>query len=120
MAGILFCANRRIHTVMMIFCPHCGHLLPSPLVEGISSCTNCRRCCDSTRQNKLLSLAWVVRKHNISEADHLVYRYSVSREDAEFVLKYVDVECYSHEEFYHVLKELNLKDYPERQLDRAS
>lgn len=105
---------------MMTLCPHCGHNLPHPLVDGISSCGNCRRCCDSSRENRLLSLAWVVRKQDIDDAEPLVYRYGVSREDAELVLKYVAEELYSHEEFYHHLKELKLKDYPERQLDLAS
>lgn len=92
----------------MILCPYCGHKLPQILVEGISSCTNCRRCCDSTQENKLLSLAWVVRKFNITDTETLVNRYLVSKEDVEFVVKFVAEECLSHEEFFKEIKNIKI------------
>lgn len=83
-------------------------------------CTNCRRVCDTTRLNRLLSLAWSVRKQDLSEPDYIVYHFGVSREDAEFVLEHVDAGCMSHEEFFHFLKESGYAEQPQRRLDRAS
>jgi hypothetical protein len=68
----------------------------------------------------LLSVAWLVRKSNITDADYLTYRYGVSREDAAFVIEHVADGCYSHEEFYKLLKESKQTDKPILQLDRAS
>lgn len=105
---------------MMLHCPHCGHHLPRPLLDGITSCSNCRRISDSSKLNKLLSAAWLVRKKNIEDADYLVYHYGLSTADAEFVIKFVVEECLSHEEFYHLVKDSDIAKTKERRLDRAS
>lgn len=105
---------------MMTLCPFCGHHLPRALQDGITSCLNCRRICDSTRFNNLLSLAWVVRKQNIDDVEHLVYKFGVTHGDAEFVISFVAESCYSHEDFLRLLKEIDIKDYQKIQLDLAS
>src|SRR4051812_27957252 len=98
---------------MMTLCPHCGHALVRPLLNGITSCLNCRRTCDSTHFNKLLSLSWVVRKQHIDDTEVLMQRYVVSQSDAELVLKLVFEECCTHEEFIKSIGHLK-----EKPLDR--
>lgn len=90
---------------MIIHCPYCGHHLPHPLTNGMSSCTNCCRAFDSSKQNLLLSTAWLVRKRDIDDSNYLVEKFDIAPEDAELVIKFVADECYSHEEFYAYLKQ---------------
>jgi hypothetical protein len=90
---------------MMTLCPHCGHSLQAVLVNGITACLHCSRCFDSSRTNQLLSLAWVVRRNDLNDPELLMNHYCVSREDADLVLKFVDENSYSHEEFEKYLKE---------------
>lgn len=49
-----------------------------------------------------------------------MHRCAMSMDDAEFVLKFVVEECYSHEEFFHMLRDMGVEDVKERRLDRAS
>lgn len=88
---------------MIVHCPFCGHSLPRVLVSGITSCNNCRRTCDSAKRNQLLSLAWAVRKHNADDAEWVANKFGVSTEDAEYVIRMVIDENYSHEEFSRLL-----------------
>lgn len=104
----------------MTLCPHCGHRLPLPILDGITGCSNCRRVFDSSKHNKMLSLAWVVRKQHISEPDYLVYHHGCSRPDAEFLINFVFEGCYNHEEFARLLKESGYCNHQETRLDRAS
>jgi len=90
---------------MITHCPHCGHTLPQPIANGICSCTNCWRVFDSSSYHRLLSAAWVCRKHNVMYEDHLIYQYGYTPEEAAFVIKYVVDECCSHEEFRKILNE---------------
>lgn len=90
---------------MILLCPHCGHHLSQPLLNGITSCSNCRRVFDSSHRNKLLSAAWLVRKHDIYSTDWLIEQYHYEPDDAAFVIKFVAEECYSHEEFLALLNE---------------
>lgn len=99
-----FCFHEYIHS-MMLHCPFCGHHLPHPLLDGISSCANCYRAFDSSKQNLLLSTSWLVRKRGITEPQYLIYQFEISPEDAEMVITYVSEEGYTHEEFARFLKE---------------
>jgi len=89
---------------MIIFCPYCGHRLPQPLSNGISSCDNCRRAFDSSRFNKLLNFSWIVRRLHVYDADILVHRYNCDQEDANLIIKYIADECLTHEEFVSTLR----------------
>lgn len=89
----------------MIFCPFCGHHLASPLLNGMSSCTNCCRVFDSSKQNILLSTAWLVRKRDITDIQYLIDHVGSTHEDASFVIEHVADGCMSHEEFFLLLKE---------------
>lgn len=88
---------------MITACPYCGHHLPQVLLDGMSSCINCRRAFDSSNKNLLLSTAWVVRKQNISDPEILVNKFDLSLEDAKFVIEFVDEKCYPHEEFQKLI-----------------
>lgn len=104
---------------MMTLCPYCGHRLSHPIKDGITGCSNCRRVCDSTKLNRLLSFAWVVRKQHIYDVDSLVTHHGATQEEAELVVEYIADNCYSHEEFHHFLKQ-KFADEPQIYLDRAS
>ncbi len=90
---------------MLIMCPHCGHHLPQPLIDGMSSCLNCQRTFDSSRRNLILATAWVIRRKNVSGVEYLADHFGLSIDDAEFVSRVVDDECCSHEEFLVLLDE---------------
>jgi hypothetical protein len=75
---------------------------------------------DSSPINRLLSAAWVVRKRNLEEPDFLVYYHGLTREEAEFVVRMIADECYSHEDFYHHLKANPQAFDIKIRLDRAS
>ncbi len=77
----------------------------------MSSCVNCRRVFDSSKQNRLLSTAWFVRKKDITDPQYLIDRLEMSPEDANLVIERVADKCYSHEEFVSFLKdELQIHD----------
>jgi DNA-directed RNA polymerase subunit M/transcription elongation factor TFIIS len=105
---------------MMTFCPHCGYRLQVPLINGMTGCHNCRRIVDASPTNRLLSLAWAVRRQNITEPESLVYRHGADAADAEFVIDAAYMESMSHEEFVLHLKETKYADRPKTRLDRAS
>jgi hypothetical protein len=90
---------------MIILCPFCGHKLPLPLNSGISSCVNCNRVFDSSKNNFLLSTAWLVRKRNISDPQYLIDYIQSSKEDAEFVINHIFEKCCSHEDFLNIIQE---------------
>jgi hypothetical protein len=94
---------------MIIYCPFCGHNLPHPLVNGMSSCVNCCRVFDSSKQNQLLSNAWLVRKRDITDAEYLAEQYEIPKEDAELLIEYVADACYSHEDFLAFIQEKQKK-----------
>lgn len=85
-------------------CPYCGHQIPRPLSSGISSCVNCCRVFDSSQDNTLLSMAWLVRRKHINDFETLMDRYGMTEEDAKFVIKHVADGCCSHEEFLKIIK----------------
>jgi hypothetical protein len=91
--------------VILIYCPHCGFHLKRPLVDGISSCTNCKRVFDSSYRNQLLSGAWLVRRRDISDVDSLIYNFNFEPDDADFVVEHVAESYYSHEDFIKLLDE---------------
>jgi hypothetical protein len=90
---------------MITLCPHCGHHLPQPLLDGMSSCYNCRRAFDSSRRNLLLATSWLIRRKNICSPDHISDHYGLTMEDAEFIVKCIDDECYCHEDFLKILNQ---------------
>lgn len=99
---------------MLIMCPFCGHHLPQPLLDGMSSCLNCRRVFDSSRRNLLLSSAWLVRHQDLGSPDSLVNHYHLTHEDATFIIEMVFEQCYNHEEFRDVLN-----DYLETAVEKS-
>lgn len=92
---------------MILFCPFCGHKLPSPLVSGMCSCSNCCRVFDSSRHNVVLSASWLSRKLHISDPHYLVDRLGISFQDAEFIIEHVAIGCCTHQEF-EVIMNANL------------
>ena len=95
---------------MMVHCPHCGHYLLKPLSHGISSCVNCRQVFDSCRLHYLLSVAWLIRKHDIVEVEYLATHFNVKEDDAMWLISLVADQCLSPEEVRLVI----LKDYLDR------
>ena len=90
---------------MILMCPFCGHQIPCPLMNGMSSCNNCCRVFDSSKINTLLSTAWLVRKKHINDVQVLIDQYSVEESDAKFVIDNVADGCCGHEEFFKLLKD---------------
>jgi hypothetical protein len=70
----------------------------------MSSCVNCCRVFDSSKQNFLLSTAWFVRKKDITDAQYLIDHLGASKEEADFVIKHVADGCCSHQEFLPIIK----------------
>jgi len=93
-----------------MYCPHCGHNLPHPIVHGISSCNNCNRVFDSSPFNLFLSTSWLVRKQHIDDKDTLVQQYGYDPWISEVVVDLVADGGCSHEEVVKVLKELDVCD----------
>lgn len=91
----------------MVMCPFCGHVLPHPLKDGIANCLNCSRIFDSTPFNRLLSAAWLVRKHHISD-DERVIAYGFKPTEAAIVIRFIAEMGYSHDEFLKALEELGV------------
>lgn len=94
---------------MITLCPCCGHNLPKPLVRGITSCPNCNRVFDSSRLNRLLSGAWIIRRSHVAEAEFLIWRHGFDREDAEFLVETVYDGCRTHDEAIKMIEEQSLK-----------
>jgi hypothetical protein len=92
---------------MIKLCPNCGHHLPQPLKDGMSSCNNCRRAFDSSTRNKILSTSWVVRKKYLFDIEYLIRESDLAKEDVEFILEYVDDFCCNHDEFVYALNKRN-------------
>lgn len=90
---------------MILTCPYCGHYLPHPLENGISSCVNCCRIFDSSEKNYLLSTAWLIRRRHIYDAQYLVEQIGVSDQDANLLIDLVCDKCYSHEDFSSFLED---------------
>jgi hypothetical protein len=93
---------------MIELCPHCGHKLTHPILRGISSCNNCNRIFDSSPFNRILSAAWLVRRHHISDQDYLVDRHGCHPVEAELVMEFVSECLYSHEEMVKLLETLKI------------
>lgn len=93
---------------MIVLCPFCGRKLQQPLMNGLSSCNNCQRVFESSKENQILSTTWLVRSKNITDIEHLECKFGVSREVAEISIKLVDEECLCHEDVVKKLKSLNL------------
>lgn len=94
-----------------MYCPHCGHDLPHPIVHGISSCNNCNRVFDSSPFNLFLGTAWLVRKRHIDDEDILIHQYGYDPWIAEVVVNYVSEFGYNHEEFVKMLKEMGVCEF---------
>ena len=90
---------------MILTCPYCGHYLPHPLENGISSCVNCCRIFDSCKKNYLLSTAWLIRKRHINDSQYLIEQLGVSEEDAVLLINFVCDKCFSHEDLSSFLEE---------------
>ena len=97
------------HKNTMYYCPVCGFSLKTPVVHGISSCSNCNRLFDTCQFNKMLSASWLVRKKNITSEDALM-NYGYTRDESELVLVSVYDNCCSHEDFIKILKEKGVSE----------
>lgn len=91
----------------MIMCPFCGHVLPTPVKDGVANCLNCSRIFDSTPFNRLLSAAWLVRRQNIVDEDRVI-AYGFTPAEAAFVIRFVAEQAYCHDDFLKVLEELGV------------
>jgi hypothetical protein len=104
----------------MFNCPYCGHNLPLPIIRGIASCNNCNRVFDSSPINRLLSVAWLVRRRHIQCRDLLVYQFGCTPDEADLVEEYVIEGGYSHEDFLEILRERCISEDYQICLDLAS
>lgn len=95
---------------MILMCPYCGHQISRPLMHGISSCLNCCRVFDSSKTNRLLSTAWLVRRKHIVDVDVLINQYSILEDEAKLVIDFVADGCCCHEEFLKIINKTNSVD----------
>lgn len=90
---------------MVDYCVFCGFKLGQAIKDdGITSCENCGRIFDSSRENRILSAAWMCRKQHQQYAICLKERYDLSDADVELLQKYVIDQSFSHDEFYAFLR----------------
>ena len=94
---------------MIALCPHCGHHLSKPIVDGITSCKNCNRVSDTSPFNRILSASWMARRQNITEVENLV-QYGYKHEEALLVITFVVENCLNHEEFVKALTNLGISN----------
>lgn len=94
---------------MIYVCPHCGHSLDHQLNDGLTLCSHCNRLIESSAFNRLLSAAWMVRKHHYS-SEQLQAQANLSESEALFVTVFIEEQCYSHEDFIAFLKKLTISE----------
>ena len=105
--------------VMIILCPFCGHSLPNGIIDGITSCSNCRRIFTSTAFNRILSAAWQCRCHySVSNLERLL-SLGFTKKEAKLVVELVVEECLCHDDLVKKLKELDICEEYELCVDRA-
>lgn len=96
---------------MIQLCPHCGHVLPQSLSDGITCCVNCSRVFDSCPFNRLLSGGWLARKQNIDEPE-VLESYGFKREEAILIIVFVTENGYNPQDYAKALEILGVsKDY---------
>ena len=89
---------------MIKLCPCCGFKLKNPLLEeGYRTCDNCLIVFDNSYENKILSIAWVIRNWHIEDLCTLKERFNIQPHEIPMV-KYVIDNCLSHDELLKVLK----------------
>jgi hypothetical protein len=98
-----------IYSVMILVCPHCGTEIDEALINGLASCTNCKRVFDSSLSSRLLSASWLVRKNNYHGIDQLISDTKLPEHEAILVYTFCVDNCYSQEEFFHALRELGIQ-----------
>ena len=94
---------------MIFLCPFCGTKIEEVLISGLASCTNCKRVFDSGLSNRLLSASWLVRKNSYHGIDQLISDTKLPEHEAILVYTFCVDNCYSQEEFFHILKQLGIK-----------
>lgn len=105
---------------MLTHCPFCGHNLPRPIIHGIAGCNNCFRVFESSPFNRILSVAWLIRRQHITDRDVLIQQYGYDPVVVDLLMEFVVDEGRTHEEFVDVLKRLNISEEYESRLDVAS
>jgi hypothetical protein len=90
-------------------CPFCGTKIDEVLIDGLASCTNCKRVFDSGLLSRLLSASWLVRKNNYHDINQLISDTKLPEHEAILVYTFCVDNCYSQEDFYEVVKKLGIK-----------
>lgn len=86
-----------------MYCPYCGHILEQPLLDGISTCSNCNRIFDSSDHNRILSAAWHARRTCVTLEDLERFDY-LTGDQIKFIEDYVVDSGYTHDELLKFLK----------------
>ena len=91
---------------MIKTCPHCGHDIEKVLKDGLANCLHCNQVFDSSDYNKLLSVAWQIRKNNVT-LEHV--RWMIQDEDLSILVHtFVNDHEYTHAEFVKALKKFGI------------
>jgi len=92
---------------MIYTCPNCGYSLEKELNDGLAHCSHCHRVFDSSDYNRLLSAAWLVRRHNQSK-EQLMFQMKIPEDEAILVCTFVGDHGYTHEDFHKLLVKLGV------------
>ena len=92
---------------MIQLCPNCGYQLSCELKDGLSHCSHCNQVFDSSDYNKLLSVAWQIRKEDLS-LEKIKWQTKLDDDLALFVYLFVVEQQYNHQEFSLLLKKLGV------------
>jgi hypothetical protein len=85
----------------MVYCPYCGRILEQPLLDGISTCSNCNRIFDSSDYNRILSAVWQARR-TCEELEHCDYLTS----DQIRLVNDIINSGYTHDELLKLFKKV--------------
>ena len=88
---------------MIYACPFCGRKVWKIVKDGISTCNYCGRVFDTSSFHRILSAAWMVRRHQITVPENIQASFELTDCEIGIIKKYIIEENYSHDELLKVL-----------------
>jgi len=73
--------------------------------SGLTSCKNCSSIFQANQENRLLSVAWALRKSRCPEKEKYRFLKFLTEEEVEFIYHHVVEEGYSHDDFLRKLRQ---------------
>ena len=88
---------------MIYVCPDCGQNLSRPLKDGICICNHCNSLFDSSKQSKLLSVAWIARKKDYSVKE-LSSKFGLTENEAIMIYDKIKLKISAIQSSYHICR----------------